>query len=129
MSLWTFELVSFLLFWPTMYKTRDFHSKVITQGIREDMDANIHFQKYWRLIMRCFSFFPGSLSSNVPWDDDRFLFLFVLHQKCDLVAITIGKMVDLVSSSHETNMHFNLNAWLLIIKVKCPAITHADWQF
>ena len=93
-----------------MYKTRDFHSKVITQGIREDMDANIHFQKYWRLIMRCFSFFPGSFSSSVPWDDDRFLFLFVLHQKCDLAAITIGKMVDLVSSSHETNMHFNLNA-------------------
>ena len=79
--------------------------------------------------MICFSFFPGSFSSSVPWDDDRFLFLFVLHQKCDLAAITIGKMVDLVSSSHETNMHFNLNAWLLIIKVKCPAITHADWQF
>ena len=25
-------------------------------------------------------------------------------------AITIGKMVDLVSTSHETNTHFNLNA-------------------
>ena len=129
MSLWTFELVFFLLFWPTMYKTRDFHSKAITQAIKEAMDANIHFQKYWKLIVRCFSSFLVHLAVMFQWDDDRFLFSVCSVPKVWPRAITIGKMVDLVSTSHETNTYFNHNAWLLIIKVKSCAITHADWQF
>lgn len=66
MHLKTFELV-FLLLFDTQYVQQGiFTSRAITWYIRGDMDANINFQKYARLIVRWFSFFLGALNGNVP---------------------------------------------------------------